>query len=309
MNPFAKQAALAERLDPGVFRSIRWVEACGSTNTVLVDEARAPVTEPVSVDQLDETRPLGSALLVADRQTAGRGRLGRVWESPVGTSLTMSMRLPLPGVGHSLAGVVPLAAGLAALRTVLAVGADPSRVELKWPNDLMDPGTGRKIAGILCESVSGAPTGAPTSFPGSLGVSFVVIGVGINLRRPPHLDNDSSVLATSDVVSTEAIATRAQWVDQIGGTEPDPVEVAALLAHHTAALMQQLSDDAAAVIGQIRNGCATIGRHVRIEQHRESFTGEAVAIGDDGALVVRRDDNNRDQAVHAGDVIHLRSAS
>ena len=301
MNPFAKQAALAERLDPGVFRSIRWVEACGSTNTVLVDEARAPVTEPVSVDQLDETRPLGSALLVADRQTAGRGRLGRVWESPVGTSLTMSMRLPLPGVGHSLAGVVPLAAGLAALRTVLAVGADPSRVELKWPNDLMDPGTGRKIAGILCESVSGASTGALNS--------LVVIGVGINLRRPPHLDNDPSVLAPSDLVSTEAIATRAQWVDQIGGTDPDPVAVAALLALHTVALMQQLSEDVASVVGQIRNGCATIGRHVQIEQYRESFTGEAVAIGDDGALVVRRDDNNRDQAVHAGDVIHLRSAS
>ncbi len=196
----------------------------------------------------------------------------------------MSVRVPMPGNGHARAGLVPLAAGLAARETVLALGAAAERVELKWPNDLMDPVTGRKLAGILCESgmAGGVGGAAPT----------VVIGVGLNLSRPPQVDG--------------VVAERAQWLSEIGATDIDPVHAAAVLATAIVNVITHLDADFDAVIARIRSECATIGRTVRVEQHAETFGGRAVGVDDRGALIVQRADTDQQVAVHAADVIHLR---
>jgi BirA family transcriptional regulator, biotin operon repressor / biotin---[acetyl-CoA-carboxylase] ligase len=122
-----------------------------STNTELMRRARAGRLEPV--------------LLVAERQTAGRGRLGRGWHSAAGESLTFSLGLPLAPADWS---GLSLAAGVS-----LAESLHP-KVQLKWPNDLWL--ADRKLAGILIETASFAEREARR---------YAVIGVGINIAPRP----------------------------------------------------------------------------------------------------------------------------
>ena len=123
-----------------------------STNTELMRRARAGRTEPV--------------LLVAERQTAGRGRLGRAWASAPGDSLTFSLGLTLAPPDWS---GLSLAVGVALAETL------HPRVRIKWPNDLWLGD--RKLAGILIETAS--------STADTKGPRYAVIGVGVNIAAPP----------------------------------------------------------------------------------------------------------------------------
>ena len=146
-----------------------------STNTELMRRARAGQVEPV--------------LLVAEQQTAGRGRMGRAWHSQAGDSLTFSLGMPLAPVnwsGLSLAVGVSVAESL---QPVLppAGGAVP-RVGLKWPNDLWLGGAGgdRKLGGILVETASFVvPQGAAARVASAGSARYVVVGVGLNVRPQP----------------------------------------------------------------------------------------------------------------------------
>lgn len=120
--------------------------------------------------------PLAPTLIVAEEQTAGRGRLGRSWYSGAGDALAVSLGLPYAPrdwSGLSLAVGVGLAESLQPQRP--APGSSAARVELKWPNDLW-LADGRKLAGILIETAEMA---------GPLASRCVVVGVGLNLRLPP----------------------------------------------------------------------------------------------------------------------------
>jgi BirA family transcriptional regulator, biotin operon repressor / biotin---[acetyl-CoA-carboxylase] ligase len=134
-----------------------------STNTELMRRARAGRVEPV--------------LLVAERQTAGRGRLGRGWVSATGDSLTFSLGLalaPADWAGLSLAVGVAIAEQLHPL------------VRLKWPNDLWVGD--RKLAGILIETANASVHSLPR---------HAVIGVGINVK-PPKLEGLATPPAAVD---------------------------------------------------------------------------------------------------------------
>ena len=123
----------------------------GSTNTELMRRCRAGQAEPT--------------LLVAEQQTAGRGRLGRQWHTPPGSALTFSLGLPLQPAdwgGLSLAVGTSVAESLGG-----ATGAD---IRIKWPNDLWLQQ--RKLAGILIETASAGER------------RQVIVGVGINVRMP-----------------------------------------------------------------------------------------------------------------------------
>ena len=140
-----------------------------STNTELMRRARAGQTEPT--------------LLVAEQQTAGRGRLGRVWQSDVGASLMLSLGLPMAPrdwSGLSLAVGVSVAESLQPTLPPLEPG-QPPRIGLKWPNDLWLSGD-RKLGGILVETASFvAPQAAhPTTAHGTA-ARYVVVGIGINV--------------------------------------------------------------------------------------------------------------------------------
>jgi BirA family biotin operon repressor/biotin-[acetyl-CoA-carboxylase] ligase len=136
--------------------AVEVVAETGSTNADLL--ARAPVlTSPV--------------LLVAEHQTAGRGRAGRSWLSSPGHSLTFSLAWKFKGGLHSLTGL-PLAVGTALAETLGRLGQP---VQLKWPNDVLKDGD--KLAGILVETAP-APDGAV----------WAVIGIGLNLAMPDELE-------------------------------------------------------------------------------------------------------------------------
>jgi BirA family biotin operon repressor/biotin-[acetyl-CoA-carboxylase] ligase len=148
-----------EPLLPGL--SIEVLPTATSTNTLLLERAR----------NASDRQP---CLLVAEEQTAGRGRLGREWRSRAGASLTFSLALPLAPAewsGLSLAVGLALAEALDPPRD----GAAP-RIGLKWPNDLwlvdgpVGSGLGRKLGGILIETV------------GSAAPRLAVVGVGLNLQ-------------------------------------------------------------------------------------------------------------------------------
>ncbi|MBQ0929216.1 biotin--[acetyl-CoA-carboxylase] ligase [Ideonella alba] len=135
----------------------------------LVAEA-LPEIGSTSTELLQRAREAGAAfapcLLVAERQTAGRGRLGRQWQSGVGDALTFSLAVPLARANWS---GLSLAVGVA-----LAEAVDPANawLRLKWPNDLW-LADGRKLGGILVEGL-----------PLPQGPRVAVVGVGLNLRAP-----------------------------------------------------------------------------------------------------------------------------
>src|SRR5436190_8723039 len=120
-------------LQPGLWREVRVVGETGSTNADLLAEARSGAGEGL--------------VLVAEEQTAGRGRMGRRWISAPRSALTFSVLLRPAGVPAALLGWLPLLAGVAiasALRETAGVDAS-----LKWPNDVIAGGA--KLAGILAE--------------------------------------------------------------------------------------------------------------------------------------------------------------
>jgi BirA family biotin operon repressor/biotin-[acetyl-CoA-carboxylase] ligase len=179
-----------EPLLPGL--GVEVLARAESTNTVLLERARAisgqrdaPITRPGDLDALrvDERTPHGRrsadvqpCLLVAEEQTRGRGRLGRGWIANAGASLTFSLALPLAPEEWS---GLSLAVGLAlaeALDPMVQPGAPP-RIGLKWPNDLWlidGPGRGRKLGGILIETVSVGRR------------RMCVLGVGLNVLPQAH---------------------------------------------------------------------------------------------------------------------------
>jgi BirA family biotin operon repressor/biotin-[acetyl-CoA-carboxylase] ligase len=152
-----------DRLDP-IARQLHWFETTGSTNDVAAQLAQDGAVEGTTV--------------VAEAQTSGRGRHGRVWFSPPGAGLYVSVVLRPPhsiGREENPARLLTLASGVAVAEAVRAVTGLPA--EIKWPNDVT---VGRrKLAGILAESAAQA---------GEL--QFVVLGIGVNLRTaayPPEL--------------------------------------------------------------------------------------------------------------------------
>ncbi len=250
---------------------VRRVAATGSTNADVAAAARAGEAE--------------GYVLVADEQTAGRGRLGRPWSSPPGTSLSVSCLLrPPAAVEQGQWSWLPLLVGVATVEAVRDAAGVEAR--LKWPNDvLLDGG---KLAGILVERVEASAGGstwkAPSGPAASTGAAAVV-GVGMNITAaPPGAASLGGIGATRDAV-LDALLDRLA------------ARYAAWCADPRA---PELPDAYRAV-------CDTLGRDVRAElPGGDVLTGRAVAIGDAGQLVVETAAGRR--ALGAGEIVHLRGA-
>jgi BirA family transcriptional regulator, biotin operon repressor / biotin---[acetyl-CoA-carboxylase] ligase len=248
------------------------VASTGSTNADLL--ARA-----------DDAPDTGEGqVLVAEEQTAGRGRLGRSWSSVPGASLTFSVLLRPASVPPHRRGWLPLLAGVAvasAVRSVAGVDA-----VLKWPNDVL--AADRKLAGILAEQ---APAGAA-----------VVIGIGINVATPASaLPVSPAGLPATSLQAEGAVVSRETLLLQI----LDQLE-----SWYT--VFRGDSDPArAGLLDAYRSLCATLGQPVRVElPSGPVLAGLARDIDTDGRLLVTSDTGDggeRVTAVSAGDVIHVRS--
>jgi BirA family biotin operon repressor/biotin-[acetyl-CoA-carboxylase] ligase len=210
-----------------------------------------------------------------DRQTAGRGRLDRAWESPSGSGVIVSVLLRPDAVPAPRWVWLPLLVGLAVDATVHECGVASG---LKWPNDVLVDG--RKLAGILLERVE-TPQGAAA-----------VVGVGLNVSlRRDELPVDT---ATSLVLE--------------GATETDRTIVLRSLLRNLEALYRAWAASGGDPAGGIRESyarrCVTIGQDVTVTlPAAESWRGRASGIDDLGRLLVDG------RAISAGDITHLRPAT
>ncbi|MCX4669504.1 biotin--[acetyl-CoA-carboxylase] ligase [Streptomyces sp. NBC_01381] len=269
-RPPLNAAALRRALlrEGGLWTSLDVVPATGSTNTDLA--ARA--------DELPE-----GAVLIAEEQSSGRGRLDRRWSAPARSGLFFSVLLkPGAGVPVERWGWLPLLTGVAvATGLSRAAGVDTA---LKWPNDLLVTvgGEERKAGGILAERAGTAGAG-------------VVVGVGINvtLRADELPVPGAGSLALAGAAATDrdpllraVLRSLDQWYTDWRDAGGDPAA-------------SGLQETYAA-------GCATLGRKVRAELPGDrSITGEAVAVDGDGRLVLATGDGVQ-EPVGAGDIVHVR---
>ena len=243
---------------PGPWR-VEVVDATPSTNATVAARARAG-EEP-------------GLVVVTEHQTAGRGRLDRVWETPRGVALTFSALLR-PEVALADWTWLPLLTGYA----VQAALADRvPDVSLKWPNDVLVGD--HKIAGILVELVE-APDGP-----------VAVVGVGINVNQT--LDDLPVALATSLALELGESFDRSD-----------------LLVHVLGSLhgLLPLLETPEAVRAAYLDACSTIGREVDVHLPGDRVRrGEAIDIDRHGSLVVSAGEGTL--AVGAGDVIHVRAGA
>jgi BirA family biotin operon repressor/biotin-[acetyl-CoA-carboxylase] ligase len=261
------------------FADVRWVAETGSTNVDAMELARQGESEGI--------------VLVADHQTAGRGRAGRTWTAPPGSGLlvTVLLRPPAPVVD-----LVTMAVAVAASRAVESVAGFAPRI--KWPNDLVWPGDGsepdRKLAGILAEAdwPAGSAVSAGWREPAAHERAAVVVGIGLNVTRPDDLPEEIADLA----VSISDVATAP--VDR----EDLLVAILEELAPRYEALV---AGDPRGLAEEWRARSATLGRRVRVDPGSDDVEGTAVDITADGHLVVETLDGRR-RTFAVGDVVHLR---
>jgi BirA family transcriptional regulator, biotin operon repressor / biotin---[acetyl-CoA-carboxylase] ligase len=249
----------------GQWRDIRVVAETGSTNADLLAEAADGTPE--------------GAVLVAEAQSAGRGRIGRSWVSPPRAGLTFSVLLRPGLVPAAARSWVPLLAGVALASSLQADAAVDAR--LKWPNDVLVGGA--KLAGILAERTGDA----------------IVVGVGVNVsagRDELPVTGATSLPATSLALAGAACLDRQRllagmlaelerwylaWAGKAGDAEASGLREA----------YQRLSD--------------TLGRQVRVLVPGDrTVTGVATDLDESGRLVVRS--AGGPVAVSAGEVIHVR---
>jgi BirA family biotin operon repressor/biotin-[acetyl-CoA-carboxylase] ligase len=264
------------------------LRTCPSTNVALARRAAAGRAKPPFV-------------LVANHQTAGKGRQNRTWETPESGALTMSALLR-PKVPSSALGLFPLFVALAAALALRELGFPAS---VKWPNDLLLPaatdvagfGPWRKVGGILLQVLPPGPLADLSSTETSH--SQVVVGVGINVGQAEAELPVPSATSLQSWVATPA-------------TLPNPPAVPSVTQVRDAVLVCL-----AQVISRWENGeeaelraeylevCATIGQKVKVHGDLRSLTsqtsGVALGISEDGALLVR-DGCGAVDRVHAADV-------
>jgi BirA family biotin operon repressor/biotin-[acetyl-CoA-carboxylase] ligase len=238
------------------------LEVTGSTNQVALDWTEAP----------------HGAAVVADRQTAGRGRLGRSWNSPGGKGLYLSLVLRT-----SEAPQLPrlsLLAALAAARGLERAGAP--KVQCKWPNDLLiqQPNGHRvKIGGILCESRMGEQ-GRRT-----------VIGIGINLNHTAEdLPERPQFPASSLLMLTER-----EW--------PVKEILPLILAELESAVEALERGEWGQLLDSFNQRCAGIGDVVQVQNGEDRILGVLQEVDPEGRLVIRTADGPK--TVVVGDVSYL----
>lgn len=236
------------------------VASTGSTNADLMALARDGAPE--------------GTVVVADEQTAGRGRLGREWVSAPGSGLWFSVLVRIPP--SEARGLLPLLAGVAVADAVRRHGVG---AVLKWPNDVVVDGPAfdgspgpRKLAGLLSEADGG---------------EAVVIGIGVNVSQT----SDELPIAAATSLALEGVVVSR-----------DDLLIDILTALY-AAVEDLRRTGGTTTMEHYRTLCITVGRHVTVKlPSGEQLEGRAEGIAGDGELIVVA--GGKTVLVAAGDVIH-----
>jgi len=254
------QAALPPALRAQV-ASLEVAWSIGSSNSVLLERV-APAADTVQV-------------LLAERQTGGRGRRGRSWASPLAANLYLSLARSFAGGLARLPGL-SVVAGIATAEALHALGF--VGVALKWPNDLVvvDGDGLRKLGGLLVEGGGEAA-----------GPARAVVGLGLNIDMP----------------AAAATAIDQPWIDlaQLGARAPARNAIAAtLLAHWLPAFAEFDACGLEPFLARHARLDALAGRAVQVDGASGRRDGQALGLAPDGALRVRID--GTEQRIHAGEV-------
>ena len=245
------------------WRRLDVVAETGSTNADLI--ARANAGEDID-----------GAVLIAEHQTAGRGRQGRSWLDAPGAQLAMSVGIGVADVPTERWGWLPLATGVSIVETVARFGGD---VALKWPNDVL--AQGRKLAGILAEVAAVQRA--------------IVVGIGLNVT-----------LRHDEIATPQAIS-----LSDIGVDVPSRAEVANVLLGVLGDRVRDWRASGGAdsqLAAKYREACSTLGALVRVElPGAKHIIGVARDVDQQGRLCI--DCDGEEVVLAAGDVIHLRPAA
>jgi len=270
----------ARRLAGTRFGDVRWIDETRSTNADVLGLAREGEAEGIVV--------------VADHQTAGRGRLGRTWTAPPDSALLTTVLLRPPA---AVANATTMAVAVALTDAVVAVAGVDLRI--KWPNDLVAPGDGmqvdRKVAGILAEVDWPAGSQASGGWPRQTSGSRLVVaaGAGLNVTRPDDVPDD--------------LADRAVWIDELAGRPVDRVELLVAYLRCLDERYRRLVEtlDASELRAEWIARSATLGRRVRVDLGPTDVIGTATGVTDEGHLVVETLEGE-ERTFAVGDVVHLR---
>jgi len=248
-----------------------------------------------------QARPI---VLLADHQTAGRGRLSRQWQAPAGSSLLMTIGLPLAQFAPEHLTLLTTCLALAVTDATRALGIE--QVNIKWPNDL------------VCDSERvNEPVSEPVSEASSIGAErvpsyFKLGGILAELHEVPDVGLCALLGLGLNVNWPELppeLVGIASSLNQVAGHEIDReqllIELLTSLDAKWLPELQNPTGDHALLFQKYRERSATIGTRVRVELPQGELVGMATGIAADGALLLC-DDLGHDHVVTVGDVVHLR---
>jgi len=235
---------------------------------------RTDSTNRVGMELAHGGEPEG-AVILAEEQSAGRGRAGRSWHSERGTGIYVTLLLR-PKISPMQAPLLTMMAGLSAQAAIqVRTGL---RIDLKWPNDLML--NGKKLGGILTEMY------ADTTL-----VRFVIVGIGINVNQEA-LPGELGTIATSLRAETGSNQSRLELL-------------ARLLREIESDYNRFLREGASSVTTRFTKASSyAVGKRVRVANGAETFTGVTAGLAPEGLLQVEREDGKL-VTVIAGDVAEI----
>ncbi len=237
-----------------------------------------PLFYEASIDSTNEWAKRAAAegaadgsVYLADYQSAGKGRRGRVWQSPEGTSVSMSLLLK-PEIPTDRISMLTLIMGLSAAQGMkAAAGLD---VGIKWPNDVVS--RGRKLCGILTET--------------DAKVESVIIGIGINCNMEAFSE-ELSQTATSLKLETGTAVSREEVTAEV---------LKAFYRNY------RRFKETCTITGEVKQAYEELlvnrDQQVRVLDPKGEYTGTSLGINELGELLVKRDDTGEITAVYAGEV-------
>lgn len=233
----------------------------------IIYHSKIPSTMEVAKREAQKEAPEGT-LVIADEQTAGKGRIGRCWSSPKGCIALSIVLYPKPA---QLSSII-MVASLAVMRTIKSVTG--LRSLIKWPNDILI--NGRKVCGILVEC------GVQNS-----NSNYAIVGIGINVNLEATCLGGMSFSATS-------------LSDEMGG-QVSRIEIVRKLLAEIESLYISAQEDEIVYL-EWQSNLETLGRQVSVKLCNTIYRGIAESVERDGTLIIRIGDGSLKRIV-AGDVL------
>jgi BirA family transcriptional regulator, biotin operon repressor / biotin---[acetyl-CoA-carboxylase] ligase len=232
----------------------------------------ADSTNTIAYNLAEQAEPEG-ALIVAEKQTKGKGRMGRHWVSPQGSGIYMSLILK-PKISPTEAGKITLISSVAVAKTIRKITG--LKALIKWPNDVYINDS--KVCGILTEMSAELDL-----------INFIIMGIGININTPKSSLPD---MATSLFLETKEKVNRITFLQSLLGE----IEI-----YYNKLVKGGFSD----IINDWRDLSLTLGKRINVEWRKQIIQGQAMDIDDSGALIVR-DDFGFSHHILSGDVSVIR---